>query len=118
VRPFESPFLAWLAAFAFTQLVEVPIYAPAFRTKRVLKAFGASAITHPVVWWVIPRLWPDAWGGYWGTVVVAETFAVVVEAAYLVVLGVRPRWAVPWSLAANGASCGLGFFVYWCLGWM
>jgi hypothetical protein len=104
---------SWFQAFAFTQLIEVPIYWLALRKKspqRLLKCFGATAITHPIVWFVIPTLWE---GDYWWLVVVAESFAVIVEAVYLTMLGVS-RWrAWLWSLAANGASVGLGFLVYW-----
>jgi hypothetical protein len=96
---------SWLAAFAFTQAVEVPIYAIALRARiprlapRLAAAFGASAITHPVVWFVIPHLIAHPWLAY---VVIAETFAVAAEAAYLAMLGARRP--VIWSLAANGAS--------------
>jgi hypothetical protein len=37
---------AWLQAFVFTQIVEVPIYMRSMRCS-VWAAFGASAITHP-----------------------------------------------------------------------
>src|SRR5262249_35014609 len=58
--------LEWIYAFLFTQAVEVPIYVFALRggpetppqralAKRVLIAFGASALTHPIVWFVIPQ---------------------------------------------------------------
>ena len=91
----------------FTQLVEVPIYLqvlPGNRWKAGLVAFGASALTHPVVWFVFPRLLPHH---YLGMATIAELFAVGVEALYLCV------WLKPWkalaaSLVANGASLGLG----------
>jgi hypothetical protein len=106
---------AWLAAFAFTQAVEVPLYTWALRRRRVaaLWAFGASALTHPVVWFVMPQLsWP---GGYWGYVAAAETFAVGVEALYLRSLGVR--WPLLWALLANGASASLGLASRAWFGW-
>lgn len=94
----------FLYAFGFTQLVEAPIYARAIeRPPRVAWALGASALTHPVVWFVFPALWP---GGYWSMVLVAEAFAVGVESLYLRALGVRR--ALAWSLLANGASFLLG----------
>ncbi len=98
-----AAFQAWLAAFAFTQLVEVPIYAVALRT-RVLTAFGASAITHPVVWFVIFPFVPLP---YLGLAAVAEAFAVLAEGAYFWVL-LRRRRVWLWALVANAASCGLG----------
>jgi hypothetical protein len=96
-------FHAWLWAFLFTQMVEVPIYVVGPRVG-LLAAFGASAITHPLLWFVIfpylhlPYLW---------LVVVGESFAWSVEAAYLA-LACRRRRAWLWSAIANGASLGAG----------
>lgn len=101
----------WFLAFLFTQAVEVPVYAlaarrfwPARATTpwRVAIAFGASALTHPFVWFVFPRLVDD-----WLTmVIIAEIFAWLAEAGYLRAAGVRKALWV--SLAANAASLGLG----------
>jgi hypothetical protein len=115
--------VSWLAAFVFTQAVEVPIYALAQRmihpskdgatpppsrasawAWRVALAFGASALTHPIVWFVLPPT--SRWLGYWGYVALAEAFAVLAEAAYFRALGL-PR-ALLWALGANAASAGLG----------
>src|SRR4051812_13391479 len=58
-------FAAWAAIFLFTQAVEIPLYVCVLRRSlepkpSVVRAaaigFGASAITHPVVTFVIPRL--------------------------------------------------------------
>lgn len=121
------PYLrAWLGAFLFTQAVEVPIWAYALRRQRdvpvgrepwpawvvLATSFGASAITHPFVWFAFPRYAP---GGYEAMVVQAETFAVVVEAIYTSAFGLR--WAFAWSLAANGASAGLGLLSRAIFGW-
>ena len=51
----DSVLAHWAFAFLFTQVVEIPIYMRGLRVGPV-KAFGASAITHPVVWFVIPHL--------------------------------------------------------------
>jgi len=99
----------WLVAFLFTQAVEVPIYAralgPTGRSlrRRIALAFGASAITHPFVWFVFPRIVD----GYWLMVACAEAFAVLAEAAYFAALGMRHP--VRWSLLANAASVTVGF---------
>jgi hypothetical protein len=117
---------AFLWAFLFTQAVEVPIWAHAFGAHRrlapggvpwppwagVVAGFGASAITHPVVWFVVPRY---ALGGYVAMGAQAEAFAVVVEALYTSALGLR--WALGWSLLANGASAGLGLLSRSLFGW-
>lgn len=97
---------AWLRSFVFTQVVEVPIYMqvlPGNRWRAGLIAFGASALTHPVVWFVFPVLLHQSWTR---VTTFAELFAVGVEALYLCV------WLKPWkataaSLVANGASLGL-----------
>jgi hypothetical protein len=117
---------AWLGAFLFTQAVEVPIWAHGLRHHRTVRAggeawplwvnfavaFGASAITHPCVWFLIPRWAP---GGYLAMVIQAEAFAVVVEALYMDSFGLRRP--LLWSLGANGASAGLGLLSRALFGW-
>jgi hypothetical protein len=120
---------AWLSAFAFTQIVEVPIYVAAIRRAlrgddlprlrgvpaQLAVAFGASLVTHPIVWFLIPRLRYDA---YWVMVARAETFAVVVEGFYFYALYVFDlRRAMLWSLAANATSASLGLLSRWLFGW-
>jgi hypothetical protein len=102
---------AWALAFLFTQMVEVPIYTVGLRVG-VLPAFGASAITHPVLWFVIfPYLHlPYVW-----LIVVGESFAVLVEAAYFA-YPFRRRRALLWSLLANAASFGTGMISRWLFG--
>lgn len=106
-----SGLLAWLGAFAFTQAVELPVYLRA--GCRAPGALAASAITHPVVWFVlVPRL-PL---GYDERVVIAEAFAVIVEALWLRLALRRPR-ALAWSLLANALSFGLGMLSRALFGW-
>lgn len=89
----------WLIAFAVTQLVEVPIYLRA-TGRKWLAAFGASLITHPVVWFLLPRFWPR---GHWESLLIASAlFCVAIEAAWLASWGVKRP--IEWSLVANGAS--------------
>jgi hypothetical protein len=100
-------FWQWLGAFAFTQAVEIPIYMRPL-TGRFMVAFGASALTHPVLWFVFPRIHAFQ-GDYWYGVGCAEGFAVVVEAVWIFCFGVRPALqALMWSILANGMSFGLG----------
>lgn len=99
-----SALWGWLVAFFFTQLFEVPWYWRA--TKRLRVSFLASAMTHPLVWFVFPTLM-TAGVSYEGMVAAAETFAVLAEAAWLRVNGVqRAFW---WSLGVNAFSATLGF---------
>jgi hypothetical protein len=116
---------AWLGAFAFTQAVECPIYVYALgearprrsRAGRAAVAFGASAITHPVVWFLFPWLWIRLGypGGYWTMVAFAEAFAVLVEAAYVWGFGLSA--ALGWAVVANAASLGLGLLLRSAFGW-
>lgn len=99
----------WLAAFALTQIVEVPIYLFAFRrgerrfARRFAIAFTASTITHPFVWFVFPRLVSP----YLVMLVCAEAFAVIAEAAWFRRLDMpRPLF---WSFVANATSVAFGF---------
>lgn len=96
--------VAWFWAFAFTQLVEIPIYRRALACSS-RAAFGASALTHPVVWFVI---FPYSTFGYAWTLLGAELFAWLAEAMYFARrFGMRRAIAV--ALLANLASCLLGF---------
>lgn len=124
--------LGWFAfAFAVTQLVEVPIYARALRSRtrsvRIAVAFGASALTHPLVWYVFPPLTMAllsllsrrglAFSLPVRTLLygaLAEGFAVLAEAAYLRAFAVRRPLA--WSLLANTASVLAGTAIAWTLG--
>lgn len=99
----------WLFAFAFTQLIEGPIWwrgLPADRPgpARVCLALLPSALTHPLVWFVAPTLF-SSWIAMF---LVAETFAVLAEAALARALGLGWKQALLLSLVANGVSAGLG----------
>jgi hypothetical protein len=111
----------WFSAFILTQAVEAPIYVWASRggqwrwRRRLAVALGASALTHPVVWWVIPRL---EWSSYRAYFIAAEGFALVVEALLLVLaLKKRIAAALAWSLLANGASVAVGRLLRELFGW-
>lgn len=80
---------------------------------RLAIAFGASALTHPVVWFVIPRVWSGS--SYLAMVVVAEAFAWLAEALWLARFRV-PR-ALVWSFAANAASVAVGLTLRELTGW-
>jgi hypothetical protein len=111
--------LRWLTAFAVTQIVEVPIYLLAQRNRRrsvlarLAVAFAASALTHPIVWFVVPAVWRGR--SYWLMVAFSEAFAVLAEALWLSRFRV-PR-ALAWSLAANGASVTVGLGLRAITGW-
>jgi len=97
-------FLPWLRAFLFTQLVEVPIYMRGLRCSLPV-AFGASALTHPLVWF---GFFSPRWQApYSLRLVASELFAWLAEAAYFRFAWKRSR-AWFWSLCANAASLALG----------
>ena len=94
----------WFIAFPFTQLVEVPIYVRTLNCS-IPVAFGASAMTHPLVRFGFFNPWIEA--DYWSRVIAAELFAWLVEAAYFAFL-FHKRHALRWALVANGASVSTG----------
>ncbi len=96
------------------------IYVRAFPVSRPLRervaiAFAASAITHPLVWYVIPDVAGSVGIAWWPTVGIAESFAVLAEAAWLASFGVRR--ALAWAFVANGTSFLIGLFCYTHFGW-
>jgi hypothetical protein len=109
---------AWLAAFLFTQAVEVPVYARALAPRpwhvRVAIAFAASLFTHPIVWVGVLYFTRGVFD-YTMIVTVFEAFAVLAEAAWLRAFKVRRPLA--WALLANAASQGLGTLSRAALDW-
>jgi hypothetical protein len=104
-------FARWLRAFALTQIIEVPIYRRAFGSS-LLEAFGASAITHPLVFWFnASHAWHVAWG--WRAAA-CELFAWWVEALYFAVLG--RRRVLAWTLIANSSSFLFGLGCWYLVG--
>ncbi len=99
----------WLAAFALTQAFEVPVYALALsgahrsRAEVFMVAFGASALTHPVVWFVMPWLVGEP---LWLSIALSEVFAVGVEAAWLAAWKLRAPLRT--ALIANATSFLVG----------
>ena len=122
--PELSYYQLWALAFVITQLVETPLYTWALGRlgtrprwlagaapgalpwpARAALGFLASLLTHPVVWFVWPRLISPV-DHYPQFVLAAECFAVLTEAALLWLGGLR--WALPVSLAVNLLSVGVG----------
>ena len=107
--------LAFLRAFVVTQMVEVPIYRLGYGAS-LPRAFGASAITHPLVWFVFfGPFSPLDDLSYVPRLVMAELFAWLVEAGWLA-LTVRKPHALRWSAIANLASIAVGALLRATLG--
>ena len=107
--------VTWPVAFALTQAIELPFYAVRIErgslARRLLVGFGASALTHPWVWFVLPPYLQPALG-YWGYVAVVELLVVWVEAAYLMGMGFDRRQALVRSTLANLASAAASFALH------
>jgi hypothetical protein len=101
----QAYLLGWARAFAFTQLVEMPIYMR-FAPSSKGRAFSASAITHPFVWFVFPLLGSKV--SYLEIYLISELFAWFTET--LVMRRPAGTWlrALAVSLLANGSSVALG----------
>jgi hypothetical protein len=99
--------LPWAKAFLVTEIVEAPIYRIAIPA-RWRYALGASAVTHPFVWFAFPELDLD-----WTVIaILSETFAVVVEAIFFwKLVRVRLARALLVSILANGSSVAVGLFL-------
>ena len=106
----------WVAAFVLTQAVEMPIYRCGLGASW-RAAFAASAITHPIVWFVFfsPAVSMQT-VGYWPRFAAAEAFAWLVEGAWLAWATGRPRPLV-WSAIANGASVAVGLVLRAWIDW-
>jgi hypothetical protein len=106
--------VTWPLAFALTQLFELPVVLLGTPTwedplpRRLAVGFGASALTHPVLWFVLHPLLLGPLG-YAGFFLLAESVVVLTEGAYFRAFGVPRPFLV--SLAANAFSAGLGLLL-------
>jgi hypothetical protein len=104
----------WLRSFAFTLLVEVPIFVLMTRgsVSRLRAAVGGAlgtCMTHPCLWFVWPRLFRD----YAVYITSGEILIVLVESVvfFLVVRTIRWRRALWVSFVANAVSYGVGLAI-------
>jgi hypothetical protein len=101
----------WLAAFLLTQAIEVPVYliaaGPCPLVHRAVYAFGASCITHPIIWFCLP--WETT--SYVPLLIIAESFAIGIEGTWGAIWRIPRPWLA--SLFANLLSLGLGSAIRW-----
>ncbi len=113
----QFTFVDWLSAFILTVGVELPVCwlllrGPPVKDWRILgAATAASAMTHPLLWFVMPALFTD----YWTYVVVCELGIVAVEALVLwLAVPTETVWrGLAASAAMNAASVVVGLLVNW-----
>lgn len=108
--------IRWLLAFLWTLALELPVYAlwlaPRLRSAAATcgLVLAINAITHPLLWFVMPR--PASYAAY---LAIGESGVVVLEAA--LIAGVlrrhpRPVWiAIGASLSANALSTAVGMLI-------
>lgn len=117
----------WLGAFALTQAIEAPIYARWSVAGRWRAALLPSAITHPLLWFVLTPLWralrwplAEALGAYdplafdMPALYVMELGIAVAEGWLLRRQGGRRPWL--WAVVGNAASFAVGEVIYWVTG--
>ena len=113
----------WAAAFAFTLIVEIPIFAliarlpgglPAGRRlplwRLALAGAAGTCLTHPLLWFVWPRVVHD----YAAYIASGELLIAIAESATFFALA-RPialRRAIAASFVANAASYGIGALLH------
>lgn len=105
---------AWARSFLFTLAVEVPVYAVVTRGvvprgRAMLAGAAGTCLTHPLLWFVWPRVIADHDLG----LASGEALVALVETCTFLALA-RPvpfRWAVAAAFLANAASWGLGWGV-------
>ncbi len=101
--------LLWLAAFAWTIAIELPVYTMTLhRHARSWQrlcglVLAVNAVSHPVLWFVFPKLSP-----YWVYVLAGEACVIAIEAAILFVAIRNLRVAIVASVAANVVSTIVG----------
>ena len=80
-------------------------------TRAALAATVGTLVTHPFVWYAVPRL--EGPLGYGPAVVLIESGVVLAESvAYRLIVPLDWRRALPASLLANAASTGAGLLYY------
>ena len=103
--------LQWARAFAITLAIELPMYTWLLRRagwsapRALAGGFAANALSHPLLWFALPRFEP-----YWLFAATGEAMVVAVEWGVLAVLARKrdARLAVI-VLVVNAASMLVGF---------
>jgi hypothetical protein len=101
--------MLWLTAFAWTIAFELPVYVALTKFRAwwmpVVFAFAVNALTHPLLWFVVPRVGP-----FWLFVLYGEAGVIAVEALALAAVGQRRPLLI--ATIANLTSAVLGGFAF------
>lgn len=109
--------LAWLTAFVWTLAIELPIYTLAIGRclprwwSVVALVVAINAVTHPMLWFVFPRLEPT-----WWYLVAGELTVTAIEIALVAIATRRPARALAAACLANLASLAAGSVLWRVVG--
>ena len=117
---FYAVFFPWLRSFAFTLIVEVPVFVlvalvrsrkgDRIATRRLVVAAAAgTCLTHPLLWFGWSQIIPD----YTIYIISGELLVATVESFtfFAIARPVRYSTAFAASFIANGCSYGLGLLL-------
>ena len=108
--------MTWIMAFTLTQVIEITVGMLFWRDdkvsspKKVAILFGASLITHPMVWFIFPQIRDEGGYSYGEYLLMAESYAYGVEALYYYAF--RVKRPILLSVLANSGSFLTGVFLY------
>lgn len=115
MSPVRAYFLLWAWVFVLALALELPLVALSSPKGLRLRAVGASllgnALTHPTLWFVLPRIVPHE-----AAVIVGEILAIGVEGALLAKLGGLGRRGLWLGLVVNLYSWAIGELILRGLG--
>ena len=108
-------FILWLKSFAFTLVLEAPVFGlVGWKTAPVWRLLAAGAagtcITHPALWFLWPRLFRD----YTTYIVTGELLVSIIESFtfYALARPITLLKAVSASFLANATSYGCGVIMH------
>lgn len=108
--------MTWIMAFTLTQVIEITVGMLFWKDKEVSSArkicilFGASLITHPMVWFIFPQIRDEGGFSYGEYLWMAESYAYGVEALYYYAF--RIKRPIVLSVITNSCSFLTGVFLY------
>lgn len=111
--------MTWPVAFLLTQLIEISvgllIWKEISKRKVLLYVFLASSMTHPIVWFVFPKFAEEYGWSYPLLLLVAESYAYLVEYGWYRYLGAKKPFFI--SCVLNSCSFLIGLLIYVYLGY-